>query len=476
MEHRRSSTAGGKRKTGLSNNQAQEIMSLTSTIAQRYRLATVMGKQFDGRRDMYHILGYPLQIDFLKYMEKYTRQDICGRIVDLPANDTWRRPPVIKDGDEDSSQPDPKSPFLLGLKYLVSRRQLWHYLQRLDRLTGIGRYGVLMIGTTGIDPLDKPVLNNSLKTHTDVIYFSVFSEGSSTITNLVDDPHNERFGLPESYTLQMGTGLKSETVHWSRTLHVVEDPLEDEIYGRPRLERVFNRLEDLLKLIGGGSEATWKNMDRGLHADVREGFVAEEDDQSAMQDEIEDYINGLQRFIRTQGVDIKPLGSDVVDPTGLFGAIIGLIAAAADIPQRILLGSERGELASSQDQATWGGRIASRQTSFAEPFILRPLIDRLIAYGVLPAPKSGSYQVKWLSLFEMSDKEKAETAEKIANAVAKIAPAGATDLVIGPDEFRERVMGWPKREIEASLLNQEDEIPEDLNNDPGNPDKTGQGA
>jgi hypothetical protein len=333
-----------------------------------------------------------------------------------------------------------------------------------------------MIGTTGIDPLDKPILNNSLKTHTDVIYFSVFSEGSATVNTLVQDPHNERFGLPESYTLQMGTGLKSETVHWSRTLHVVEDPLEDEIYGRPRLERVFNRLEDLLKLIGGGSEATWKNMDRGLHADVREGFVAEEDDQNAMQDEIEDYINGLRRFIRTQGVDIKPLGSDVVDPTGLFGAIIGLIAAAADIPQRILLGSERGELASSQDQATWGGRIASRQTSFAEPFILRPLIDRLIAYGVLPAPKSGSYQVEWLSLFEMSDKEKAETAEKIANAVAKIAPAGATDLVIGPDEFRERVMGWPKREIEASLLNQEDEIPEDLNNNPGNPDETGQGA
>jgi len=321
----------------------------------------------------------------------------------------------------------------------------------------------LMMGLTGGEPLNVAVTKRGGQP-ADVIYFAVFSEGSATINRLVDDPRNERYGLPEEYTLAMGEGLKNETVHWSRTLHVVEDPMEDDVYGRPRLERVFNRLEDMLKVIGGGAEATWKNMDRGLHADVRDGFTLEGQSAQDLENEIDEYIHGLRRFIRTQGMDINALGSEVVDPTGLFGALVGLIAAAADIPQRILIGSERGELASSQDLATWAGQVAFRQGSFAEPVILRPLIDRLIAYGVLPAPEGGEYQVEWPSLFEMSEKERAEIAEKTANAIAKIAPPGAPDLVVGADEFRERVLHWPARSPEEALLDREDaeEREEDL--------------
>lgn len=449
-------TAGGRQKGArLTNSQAQEILALNGVLMGRQRIAQAMGQQFNGKRDLYEVLGYPKEIQFETYLEKYTRQDIAGRVVDLPADDTWRRPPIIRVRDEDTSQEAVRNPFLKGLQFLIQRRRLWHYLQRVDRLAGIGRYGVLMMGLTGGEPLNVAVTKRGGQP-ADVIYFAVFSEGSATINRLVDDPRNERYGLPEEYTLAMGEGLKNETVHWSRTLHVVEDPMEDDVYGRPRLERVFNRLEDMLKVIGGGAEATWKNMDRGLHADVRDGFTLEGQSAQDLENEIDEYIHGLRRFIRTQGMDINALGSEVVDPTGLFGALVGLIAAAADIPQRILIGSERGELASSQDLATWAGQVAFRQSSFAEPVILRPLIDRLIAYGVLPTPEGGEYQVEWPSLFEMSDKERSDVAVNIATAAAKIAPPGAPDLVIGPDEFRERVLGWPKREPEAALLDRED--------------------
>jgi hypothetical protein len=448
-----------------------------SSLIGRSMLARAIhgGTQFDGRRDLYNILGYPPEIHFQDYVEKYRRQDIAGKIVDLPPQDTWRKPPVITDGDEDTTLPTPRSAFLQGVKFLVEKRRLWHYLQRVDRLAGVGRYAVLLVGTRGDSDIKDDLAPNSLSGPGDVIYLSVFSEGSAQITSLQRDPQSERFGLPLLYTLNLGEGLGSVTAHWSRVLHVAEDLLEDEIYGMPRLERVYNRLEDLLKVIGGGSEASWKNMDRGIHADVRDGFAdLDEDSGKKLSDEIDEYIHGLRRFIRTQGVDLKPLGSDVVDPTGIFNATIALISAACDIPQRILMGSERGELASSQDQANWAGVIASRQTQHAEPAILRPFLDRLILSGALPKPSSGIYGVQWASLFELNELEKAKIAETYANAIAKVAPAGSADIIVPPDEFREKFLNLSPRRAEQDLLDEEDalnlddEPEEDANGNPAN--------
>ena len=436
----------------LSNDQ---IVTLSSILG-RARLAQAMPTQFDGKRDLYRILGYPSEITFQAYLTKYLRQDIAGKVIDLPAQDTWRKPPVIQDGSEDTSMPKPRSPFLQGLKFLVERRRLWHYLQRVDRIGGIGRYGVLLIGLRGVDRLSEPLQPNSARSAADVIYLSVFSEQNARITSLMTDPGSERYGLPELYTVMMGEGLPTQTVHSSRMVHIAEDLLEDDIYGMPRLERVYNRLDDLIKLVGGGAELAWKNMDRGLHADVRDNHTL--DDPDALADEIDEYIHGLRRFIRTEGVDLHPLGSDVVDPTGLFTAIVGLIAAASDIPQRILLGSERGELASSQDQANWAAVIAARQTQHAEPSILRPTIDRLIQAGALPQPSGGDYAVTWQSLFELNELERAQVANEYATAIQKIAPAGATELVVTPEEFRERLLGWPANGAdETAVLDEEDD-------------------
>lgn len=447
----------------------QQIVTLSLLMGRAALSRAISGStQFNGLRDIYETLGYKKVIQFEDYLEKYRRQDIAGKVVDLPAQDTWRKPPIIKDGDEDTTMQNPRSPFLQGLQFLIQKRRMWHYLQRVDRLSGIGRYGVLLIGTSGEERLSDPLQPNSLKTPTDVIYLAAYSEKSAKITKLVRDPHDERFGMPETYTIAFGEGMTADTVHWSRTLHVAEDLLEDELYGRPRLEGVFNRLDDLIKQVGGGSEAAWKNMDRGLHADVKPEYEMDDTAAEQLSEEIDEYIHGLRRFIRTQGVDLQALGSDVVDPTGLFNATIALIAAATDIPQRILLGSERGELASSQDQANWAGVIASRQTQHAEPVILRPFIDRLIWAGALPKPTSGSYQVEWIPLFELNELERAKIAETYANAIARVAPPGAPELVATPEEFRERVLHWPAQPetgTENDLLDEEDEdiepLPED---------------
>ncbi len=452
-EARRGAAAGLVRKEPQAwRVSSQDLMALSIALS---RQALAYGLQYDGARDMYNILGYPADIDYDLCLARYSRQDIAGRVIDLPATDTWRKPPVISDGDSSTDQDNPTSEFIKGLRWMIEQRRLWHYFQRADRVAGIGRYGVLLIGVRDGKPLKELAQPGSLSKPSDLLYLSVFSEGAATVKEWETDPQNQRYGQPKFYDLDMGEGLADETVAWNRTLHLADDLIEDEVYGRPRLERVYNRLNDLEKIVGGGAEATWKVMYQGLHADVRDGFTAEGQDADALNDEIEEYIHGLRRFIRTTGVDINPLGSSVVDPTGLYNIIIGLIAAAGNIPQRILVGSERGDLASSQDAATWAGQIAARQTGYAEPVVLRPFIDRMILLGALPKPGSGRYSVQWPPLFELTDLQRAELADKVAGAVQKIAPPGAPDMVMDPSEFREKYLGLAAADAEREALDAE---------------------
>src|SRR5678815_446086 len=94
-------------------------------------------------------------------------------------------------------------------------------------------------------------------------------------------------------------------------------------------------------------------------------------------------------------------------------AIITQIAGAKAIPKRILTGSEMGELASSQDRDNWKDQVQGRQTGYAGPYIVRPLVDRLVKYGYLPPPKEGplAYEVRWPHIETLTEKEKVDGAK-----------------------------------------------------------------
>ena len=95
-----------------------------------------------------------------------------------------------------------------------------------------------------------------------------------------------------------------------------------------------------------------------------------------------------------------------------------MIAATTGIPKRKLTGSERGELASSQDAQAWTDEIETRQTNYAWPNILLPCINRLIWAGVLPEPK-GLISCEWPSLLESDKVQEADAADKAASALQK---------------------------------------------------------
>lgn len=399
------------------------------------------GTSHTGARDYYEILGYNREPDLDDYRAKFERDPMAGRIVEFPCEETWRDTPTIKDGKDKEAKDD--TPFCNAWSEFAEARRVYHFCQRVDVLAGIGRFGLLHIGVAGSGELTSEV--KRLRSLDDVIYLRPYAEESVEVYEWQTDPNNARFGLPHIYkfivsnmagaTSATGFGVKQLLVHHSRCIHVAEGLLENEVYGRPRLQRVINLLDDILKVVGGSAEATWKLMRKGFVLNIAPEAHMNTDEEAALEEQFDEYDHGLRRYLQTRGMQVSDLGSEVVDPSGLFDVIVTLISVATGIPKRILLGSERGELASSQDAANWAGRIASRQLNFAEPVILRPLIDRLIRWGALPKPRAGRYTCVWDALFEQSGLEKATEAKTWAEAAEKAATATGGP-VMTPKEYR----------------------------------------
>lgn len=68
-------------KDGLKRN---AIRALASVLGTRRWLSNKLGLAFGGERDYYEVLGYNRNPDVVDFMARYDRQDIAGRIVDLP--------------------------------------------------------------------------------------------------------------------------------------------------------------------------------------------------------------------------------------------------------------------------------------------------------------------------------------------------------------------------------------------------------
>ena len=413
---------------------AEMFMALNrSVLGERMMLASRSGKSFGGDRNLYHTLGYPENLIYDDYLSMYKRADIAQRIIEAPVEDTWREPPELRENDGEEADSD--TPFTKAFNEFAQNVDLWNQLEQLDAITGIGHFGILLIGIRDAKKLDEPVTGKiSLN---QIIYLQPYDEGQVTINTYVTDRGNPMYGMPETYTIDPGEG-GSFPVHYSRVIHVVEKPRFSRVEGQPRLEPIYNRLMDLQKVLGSSAEAYWKLIYKGLTISTKDGYAlpSNADQVSELEDKIDDYVNDFRRFFRLEGMEINDLGSQTVDPSNLVDIILSVIAATKGIPKRILMGSELGELASSQDASHWAGRITSRRTKYAEGRILKPLMMRLGAWQALTLPAIFSWY--WTPLFELSDTDKSTAAKAYAEALQIAAGAAASGAVDLP-EFREKM-------------------------------------
>ena len=426
------------------------LRSLSQLFSRAGVFSRAMGITFGGKRDLWVTLGYRDTTDVDLWLSFYERGDIASQIIDLPPDTTWRFPPELRlTLDDTVEEIEETRTFVDEVKDLDGRIGLWAKMAQVDRLTGIGRFGVLLIGargTTGVETLADPI--EKLADFKDILFLKAFHEGAVEIDKWVEDEFDPRFGLPELYRINFNIGQTgtaggtigtTQLVNWTRIIHVAENLVDDETYGTPRLRRVVNKLDDLNKLVGSAAEIFWLSVAGVLHANLSDEVDFDPEDAEKFETDLVEAMNGIRRVVQTRGMELSRIAKEGnVDPQPTYQAIVQLIAATARIPERVLFGSERGELASSQDQRQWHATIAARQNNHAEPVILRAFFNRLELFG-LDVP---SYEVFWPPLDTPTELELSEIAEHKANAIQKLAPAGAVELLVPPWEARE-ILGLP---------------------------------
>lgn len=434
----------------------------------------------DPRRDIDKECGYPAttSLSARHYKNQFLRMSTAQRVVDVLPKETWLQQPSIfedRDNAENTEFEDAWDQIgkdLSGMSSWYKSEEgnpVWELLRRIDIISGIGHYGVMLLGfddggelNTPLPGFEKGMPDKPIKRNLRLMYARTLDESLAEIVRYNNDSKSPRYGRPDEYlcTLgelevgQTGIGLDQRTVnvHWSRIIHVPsDDQLDNDNFATPRQRPVYNHLYDLRKLYGGSAEMYWKGALPGLvyttHPQLGGNVKVNEERVKAA---LNKYQNTLQRFLIAKGADVRTLSPQVVDPTAQINVHIEAICVCLGIPKRIFMGTERGELASGQDDSTWNDRITERRNLHVNSNIIIPFVDRLIYTGVLPEPKE--YVIEWPDLGALSDMDNATLAKtKIEAMTAYI--GGQGDSLISPLDVLVEFFGFEEEKAQELLDN-----------------------
>ena len=444
----------------VANDNKDTVQTLSALIG-RAQLQSAMGMSYNGRRDLYSALGYPKsdEIKYQDYVAKYLREGIAGAVINRPAKATWRGPVSVTEKTEME-----KSPFENSYQELENTIQLKSKFLRADKLSGIGTYSVLMLGLSDVNQVEdfrQPVIpSNNLN----LLYVKPFGQENAVIHLFDNNPSSERFGLPEIYQITITNPATRASsvlyVHHSRALHITRELLENEVEGVPTLKRIYNRLMDLEKLVGGSAEMFWRGARPGMQSKVDQDYSLGPEERQKLEEQLDEYDHDLRRFFVAKGVNIESLQQQVADPSNHFDIQLQVISSETGIPKRILSGSERGEMASTQDRTAWLEMIQDRREEFAEPAIIRKFVDKLVMYKVMPKPNGGDYVVDWKDLFAPSEKEQAEVGGIRADALKAYAQSTASQYLTF-EKFAKHFLGLSQDVVDKIVEEQAEAIAEE---------------
>ena len=450
-----------------SNGKSKQRMSITNALWDDIVGRGILGNatsrsqlikgMFDPRTDINDECGYPDTINPEEYRGMYDREGIATRVVEVLPKESWVVSPSVFE-TEDPTQTtefekawDELAQNLHGDSWYQDEQgsPIWEYLLRADILSGIGAYGVVLLGLDdGKDMLEEVEPGKDRK----LLYVRCFDESLATIARREEDINNPRFDQPTEYSISFndprdslrggrGFHVTTKKVHWTRCIHLADNLGSSEIIGVPRQQSVWNRLYDLKKIYGASGEGYWKGAFPGLSLETDPGLAGDHGvdvNPAIIRDLMEKYSTGLQRYLLLTGLTAKSLAPQVVDPSPQIESLIDAVCIRLGIPKRIFTGSERGELASSQDEKTWNNRLSHRQTTYITPRIIVPLVNRLISLGVLPEPIG--YSVVWPDLNSLTEDQKATIAVKRTESMSKYIGGNVESMMV-PMDFLTEIIG-----------------------------------
>lgn len=417
--------------------------------------------------------GYPATISTEDYYRQWKRNGVARRVVTAYPDGCWKQSPNVYETDDN----DVTTPFEESWNRVEKRVKLLSAMASADTLCGIGRFGIMLLGIDDGKELNEPIADyqadpfeenpGSTVPTRKINFVRSISERFVRIEQIEYDATSPRYGLPVKYAVELngvddGTEIANQQsehyeVHWHRVVHITEVTDETLVYAPPRLEPVYNDILDAHKIAAASPEAYWQGSYPGLTFKLDPGY--EGLDEAGITKQMEEYAENMRRYISTVGVTVNTLAPVVVDPLPHLDACLSMISIGTGIPKRILQGSEEGQLAGSQDGASWADRIQARREHHLTPSLVLRVILKLQEIGVLAASPEG-VKIVWPNPHNMSETEQADVAAKRSEAIARYVASGAENLMAFGD-FLHIILKLPIEEVRPIIdkLDNDEDVP-----------------
>lgn len=431
-------------------------------------IRSILGRNlnFSSKHNFEFDFGYKSDIDFLDNYRMYKRNGIAKALVGKRVAKTWETNPELLEREEEHDE--------TGLEAEIYKHfsaiRFWQQLQEVDKRFHVGDYAAVIFQLADNKQFSEPV--DSVPGGIDgLINIIPAWEGQLEITQVNQDQNSPRYGEPEMMTFTE-SNVDSEQ-HKIRSFYVHPDRVyiwsqDRTIFNDSFLEVMQNALIDMEKIRGGGAEGFWKNsksqpvLEAAPDVNFQQlaGMLGTDVEglPDALDNVVADWSKGHDQSLVLQGMKAYTLGVTMPNPKEFYDIPLGEVAAAADMPVRVLTGNQTGERASTEDAAAFNKSMMSRRNNVVIPNI-KDVIARLERFGVLP---ERDWYCKWEDLTGASIEQKFERAGKMADVNQKM--LGTGDAVFDVDEIRDQVDMLPLDEDIGGIEVDEEEDEADREN------------
>lgn len=424
------------------------------------------------KHNHYADFGYPSNISFDMLYHMYKRNGLAQAAVQRTVNKTWQSNPELWETED----PDETS-----LEAEIRRRfddlRFWQRLAEADRRALVGGYSAVVLRFADGQRFDQPVslVRGGLLGLVEVI--PVWAS-QLTVVEWVTDETSDYFGQPSMFQFNevpVGNQLNNTKPAIAKRIHpnrVLVWSSDDTVNADSFLSPGYNDLIDLEKIKGAGGEGFWKNarsapvLEIDKDAKLKDMAAAMNVDPSqvadAMNEQVDQFQKGFDQVLMLQGMVLKGQSITLPSPEHFFNIALQSFAASITMPIKILVGSQTGERASTEDANEWNQSNMGRRTNWVLPSI-RALIHRLEEFRVLPEK---DWVIHWDDLTEATMAEKLDRAAKMAdiNQKQKDSP------VFLVDEIRAAVDLEPEPELDEFDDEEEDDPMKDDPEPPEDPE------
>lgn len=359
--------------------------------------------------------------------------------VDIIADDMTRAGVEI---EADDLEPDD----IEKLEREITQRGVW------TQLNDTCKWGRLYGGSVGVIMIDGQDLRTPLRTDTirpgQFKGIAVFDRWCLTPSSRIVTEFGPDMGNPEFYTIdENAPGLRNQTVHYSRCIRMVgielpwQQKIAENLWGLSVIERLYDRMIAFDSATQGAAQLIYRSATRtykvnGMRQLLASGAGA---DQILMA-----YADMVRKYQSIEGMALIDAEDDLVTTTvnvqsGISDALTQFgqqISGCLQIPLTRLFGQSPAGLNSTgeSDLRTYYDGIKNQQNKELREGVLKIYKCAARSLGMNVSPK---FTIEFRSLWQLTDQQKAEIAEKDARTVADLFSAGIIDKATALKELRQ---------------------------------------